>query len=173
MPAKLTKRQWALILLAQHPDVQQQLREQLADLPVGSKSSYLDAVVHETLRLHPPLPELTRVVSTCLSQHILPETSQQIQAAEDDIISLSEPIVTSDGSMTDRVHVSRGTVILLPVEYINQSALVWGSDARDFRPERWLKDSSAVTIAGKTLGYRGMLTFSDGPRMLVFSLIYF
>ncbi|KAG1732427.1 uncharacterized protein EDB91DRAFT_1058067, partial [Suillus paluster] len=52
----------------QHPDVQTRLREELlvfgtdptydqlkADLP------YLDGVVHEILRLHPPAPEITHL----------------------------------------------------------------------------------------------------------------
>jgi hypothetical protein len=62
--------QWTLIELSQHPDVQTRLREEL--LAFGSDPTYdqfkanlpyLDAVVHEILRLHPPVGEFTRIVS--------------------------------------------------------------------------------------------------------------
>ena len=62
--------QWALIELSQHPDFQTRLREEL--LVFGADPTYdqlkanlpyLDAVVHETLRLHPAIPEFTRIVS--------------------------------------------------------------------------------------------------------------
>ncbi|OJA21342.1 hypothetical protein AZE42_07118 [Rhizopogon vesiculosus] len=66
--------QWALIELSQHPDVQSKLREELlafGDDPtydqLKANLPYLDAVVHETLRLHPPVPDVTRMPQTTLS----------------------------------------------------------------------------------------------------------
>jgi len=62
--------QWTLIELSRHPDIQTRLREEL--LAFGGEPTYdqlkanlpyLDAVVHENLRLHPPLGEFTRLVS--------------------------------------------------------------------------------------------------------------
>jgi Cytochrome P450 len=62
--------QWALIELSRHPDVQTRLREELLAFgpdptydQLKANLPYLDAVVHETLRLHPPVPESTRLVS--------------------------------------------------------------------------------------------------------------
>ncbi|OJA11551.1 hypothetical protein AZE42_10452 [Rhizopogon vesiculosus] len=60
---------WALIELSKYPNVQTRLREEL--LVFGSDPTYdqlkanlpyLDAVVHEVLRLHPPVTEFTRLV---------------------------------------------------------------------------------------------------------------
>ena len=60
---------WALLELARNPSVQVRLRDEL--LAHGGEPtydqltnglSYLDAVVHESLRLHPPVTELNRIV---------------------------------------------------------------------------------------------------------------
>ncbi|KAH0826176.1 cytochrome P450 [Lanmaoa asiatica] len=74
---------WALLELSRNPDVQTKLRSELiehgADPTYDQLTNglpYLDAVVHEILRIHPPIAEQTRV------------------ANEDDVIPLSEPIRT-------------------------------------------------------------------------------
>lgn len=60
---------WALLELAQNPDIQKKLRNEI--LAFGSEPTldqmasslpFLDAVVHEALRLHPPVPDILRVV---------------------------------------------------------------------------------------------------------------
>ncbi|EJU00436.1 cytochrome P450 [Dacryopinax primogenitus] len=66
-----------------------------------------------------------------------------------------------------------GTHIIIPVEAINTSSKLWGPNAREFRPERWLeggKDEtknglaeSASSISGR--GHQKVLTFGDGPRI--------
>jgi hypothetical protein len=63
---------WALIELSRNPSFQIQLREELTDHfsrggdptydELTSGLPYLDAVVHEVLRMHPPAWETTRVV---------------------------------------------------------------------------------------------------------------
>lgn len=64
---------WALIELSYNLAVQVKLREELLQNPSSNadgkedqgmeKLPYLDAVVHEVLRMHPPLAETTRTVS--------------------------------------------------------------------------------------------------------------
>jgi cytochrome P450 len=76
--AYLTLRQWGLIELARRPDLQEALRKELrakfsttdptwdqlmSDLPL------LDAVVHETLRLHAAVPETLREASLYREEH--------------------------------------------------------------------------------------------------------
>jgi len=65
--------QWALIELSQHPDVQTRLREELLAFDpdptydqLKANLPYLDAVVHEILRLHPAVPLFTRCVRMCV-----------------------------------------------------------------------------------------------------------
>jgi cytochrome P450 len=65
--------QWGLIELCRRPELQKRLRDELRAAYPASDPSYdelsssqglpmLDAVVHETLRLHPAITETVRVV---------------------------------------------------------------------------------------------------------------
>ncbi|KAI6012645.1 cytochrome P450 [Pisolithus orientalis] len=144
---------WALLELAGNPDIQNKLRQEL--LAFGEEPTYdqqqsglpyLDAVVHETLRMHPPLTDFVRV------------------AAEDDVIPLSEPVVTRSGETASSISVARGTRIGIPVSCINRSVEIWGKDAKVFRPERWLEEDGIPRKANDIQAYRHLLTFVDGPR---------
>jgi cytochrome P450 len=144
---------WTLIELSRHPDIQTRLREEL--LAFGGEPTYdqlkanlpyLDAVVHENLRLHPPLGEFTRL------------------AAKDDVIPLSEPVRTESGEMTDSITVAKGTLITIPVAAINRSSAIWGPDAKEFKPDRWLSEDGISGKAKEVQGHRHLLTFVDGPR---------
>lgn len=61
----LISAQWALIETCKKLEVQGKLRTELVQLASGDP--YLDAVVHEVLRLHPPVGETTRVVDPTFS----------------------------------------------------------------------------------------------------------
>ena len=83
---------WALFALTQSPEVQVKLRNEL--LAVGTDNPtmdelnalpYLDAVVRETLRIHPPVPATMRV------------------ATQDDILPLSEPVKDRNGNIHDSI----------------------------------------------------------------------
>ncbi|EJU04518.1 cytochrome P450 [Dacryopinax primogenitus] len=146
---------WALIELSNHPDKQDKLREELVRLGTdatydelhNSTLPYLDGVVREVLRLHPALSETSR------------------EAAEDDIVPLSRPITTANGQQVDKITIAANTPILIPISAINRSKELWGPDASDFVPERWigeegLKGRRAMEIQG----WGHLLTFVDGPR---------
>ncbi|KAJ6487823.1 cytochrome P450 [Mycena sanguinolenta] len=147
---------WALIELARNPAMQTKLRDELLQSgqnptweELTNHGSFLDAFTCETLRVHPALPELTRV------------------AAEDDLLPLSEPIKDARGKLVDSVFVSKGTTVTLPIECINRSEVFWGPDAKMFNPARWIDESHGVDKhrAQEIQGYRHLLTFSDGARM--------
>lgn len=144
---------WALLELARNPDIQRKLRQEL--LAFGEEPTYdqqqsslpyLDAVVHEILRIHAPVTDLVRV------------------AVEDDVIPLSEPVVTSSGEVVNSISVARGTQIGIPISCINRSTRMWGADAKVFRPERWLEEDGIPKKAQDIQAYRHLLTFVDGPR---------
>ncbi|KAI6100332.1 cytochrome P450 [Pisolithus sp. B1] len=147
---------WALLELARHPNIQTKLREEL--LSFGGEPSYdqltndlpyLDAIVQEVLRLHPSVPEMLR------------------EAAEDDVIPLSEPVQTKSGEFVDSIVVERGTIFTLPVSCINRSQAIWGPDAKVFRPERWLEPDGITKKAQEVKGHRHLLSFGDGPRTCI------
>jgi cytochrome P450 len=88
-----------------------------------------------------------------------------MQAQLDDVLPLSEPVTLPGGSKTDSIVVGKGTTLTIPIGTMNRSKVVWGPDAGEFRPERWL-----TPLPGRALeisGYRHLLTFLDGPKSCV------
>ncbi|KAJ7059595.1 cytochrome P450 [Mycena amicta] len=158
--------QWALIELARAPHVQDQLRAELQQFrsshgrdPAwdelvavgGSELPYLDAVVHETLRLHPAVAESTREARF---------------ARTDDVIPLTAPISTPQGEI-DYITVPKGSIVTVHVRCINRSEAFWTPSIQfEFKPERWLVgEQDTVPGQAETLkAYRHILTFIDGPR---------
>ncbi|EIW81781.1 cytochrome P450 [Coniophora puteana RWD-64-598 SS2] len=148
---------WALIELAKNPDAQARLRTEITQFSdedpsyedlVGDKLPYLDAVTHETLRLHPSVPELTRV------------------AAVDDIIPLSAPVTDASGRTVDRISIAKGTLVGCPITAVNRSPAFWGADALEFRPGRWIEGVEKGSAKDLT-GHRHLLTFASGPRTCI------
>ncbi|KAJ7731634.1 cytochrome P450 [Mycena metata] len=144
---------WALMELAWHPEIQEKLRKELSQ--AGDRDAtwdqltyelpYLDAVVLETLRMHPAVTEITR------------------EAVRDDIIPLGTPVVTASGETVSHITVAKGSVVVTPVQCINCSEAFWGPDAKTFRPERWLEPITGQ--ANDLQGHRHLLTFHDGCRV--------
>ncbi|KAG8218156.1 cytochrome P450 [Butyriboletus roseoflavus] len=147
---------WALIELSRNPDIQTKLRNELVEHssdPTYDQLSnglpYLDAVVHETLRIHAPIRESMRI------------------AGEDDVIPLSEPVRTKSGQLIENLPIARGTSLAIPFSSVNLSSDIWGEDAKVFKPSRWLEGDRKNGIPAKAKevqGHRHLLTFSDGPR---------
>jgi cytochrome P450 len=144
---------WALIELSRHPDVQTRLREELLAFgpdptydQLKANLPYLDAVVHEILRLHPSIAEFSRC------------------AREDDVIPLSEPVCTRSGKMTDSISIAKGSLMVISIRAINRSSAIWGPDAKEFKPDRWLTEDGISGKAKEIQGHRHLLTFVDGPR---------
>lgn len=129
--------QVALYTLAQYPEVQTRLREEvrqaypgiadgvLPDLSIEPKLPYLDAVLNELLRLYPPVAHMSRVaVSTAI------------------VCGVAIPV---------------GTRVVVSQWAMNRSHAQWGNDAEDFRPERWFEEGARSHL----------LTFSKGPRSCI------
>ena len=83
---------WALYALAQAPEVQAKLREELWSVPTENPTMdelnalpYLEAVVRETLRVHAPVSGTIRV------------------AAKDDVVPLERPYVDTQGNVCDHI----------------------------------------------------------------------
>ncbi|KIM86964.1 hypothetical protein PILCRDRAFT_815408 [Piloderma croceum F 1598] len=147
---------WALIELARNQSVQTKLREELtcqyrnAGDPTYDQFinglPYLDAVTNEVLRMHSGSWETIRV------------------AAKDDVIPLSVPIQTADNKTVDCISVTAGQVVSIPIRSANRSERFWGTDAKEFKPERWIEGDMQGDMT-KIQGYRHLLSFGDGPRM--------
>ncbi|KAK0543590.1 hypothetical protein OC846_006364 [Tilletia horrida] len=145
--------------------VQERIRSELSESPGWDEDAsmldslpYLDAVVREMLRQAPPIRRMSR------------------EAPYDDVIPLANPITLRDGTKTDRIRVSKGQGIELPVLYMNTCEQFWGSDGREFKPERWLSEDhewytgeSYMDPAVKELRgvWSHLLTFGAGPQQCI------
>ncbi|GAB7357362.1 hypothetical protein MBLNU459_g8308t1 [Dothideomycetes sp. NU459] len=90
-------------------------------------------------------------------------------------ISLTR-VVPPGGATVSGQHIPGGAAVGMAILHVHQSVDVWGADALDFRPERWLESeqSSAaaedgkVDFSGATLRKdldQWLVPFSRGPRM--------
>jgi len=139
---------------------------------------YLDALTCEVLRLHPGAPEWTREVylpfhfpAFSLFDGFFFELCCAFipgQAIQDDTIPLTHPIRTASGNFVDKIFVTKGTFLRIPIAGVNRSEALWGPDAAKFDPGRWLvsngETKSAMGRMEEVKGYRNLLTFGNGSR---------
>ncbi|KAI9573309.1 cytochrome P450 [Boletus coccyginus] len=107
---------------------------------------YLNAVIKEGLRLYPAAPHPLRM------------------AARDDVLPLSKPILTESGDMINEIFVPKGTEIVVSIAAYNRDKDLWGEDAHEFKPDRWL-DGAMDDRKSPGLGvYSNLMTFLSGTR---------
>ncbi|CAL7948657.1 unnamed protein product [Xylocopa violacea] len=131
--------------LAEHPDVQRKLQEEIEEAlengngqisyEVVHDMKYLDAVINETMRLNAIVAFLDRV---CTSEFELP------------------PAVPGAKPFTVRP----GMNIWIPVTSIQRDPKYF-EDPRKFDPERFLRDGKKILSSG------AFLAFGIGPRMCI------
>ncbi|KAI0333049.1 cytochrome P450 [Cubamyces sp. BRFM 1775] len=147
-----------LQVLAQNPEVQERLRSELADARNGNDISYdaldrltyLDAVCRETLRLYSPVNVIGRAASKDMS------------------LPLLNPVVAKDGTIMNSVPVPTGTWVLANIQASNCSRALWGPDAYEWKPERWLQPAPHTLEDARIPGvYSHLMTFSGGSRSCI------
>ncbi|KAF7792235.1 hypothetical protein EIP86_003270 [Pleurotus ostreatoroseus] len=116
--------------LSEHSKVQTKLREELAnardypgqDIPYDRlmELPLLDAICRETLRVYSPVNVIPRVTTT------------------DVAMPLQKPVRGVDGRMMSELPVPKGTLILPCFLSCNTAKEIWGKDAEEWKPERWL-----------------------------------
>ncbi|KAJ6607875.1 cytochrome P450 [Mycena sp. CBHHK59/15] len=152
-------------VLAQNPSVQEKLRAEIQEATVDTENGhldhdtlvelpYLDAVIRETLRLYPPAsPSMIR-------QTIAPTT-----------LPLSAPMQTTDGKIITAIPVPKGTPVHIAIAAANHNREIWGPDAREFKPERWLNGTARASSGKEDMKlpgvYSGTMTFIGGGRSCV------
>jgi cytochrome P450 len=128
---------WTFILLAQHPQVQARLLDEI-DTVLGGRAPtladlralpYLDQVVKESMRIYPAVPAVGR------------------QAKEDVIIG---------GYL-----IPKGSSLNLFTWVTHQDKRWWGDDATEFKPQRFAPEREAEQ---KKYSY---LPFAAGPRVCI------
>ncbi|CAB4387302.1 cytochrome P450 [Rhizophagus irregularis] len=132
---------WALYFLAQYPNEQDLLREELVKaFPDKSNFNptfdeinsleYLNCVVKETLRLNSPIPATSRT-----------NTKDEVLGG---------------------YHIPKNTIMLVAIEALHKLPEIWGPTAAEFDPKRWLDPSLIKNVSN--LNY---LPFLTGTRTCI------
>lgn len=150
-----TQTQWALYVLADNPHVVAKLRAEIEQV-FGDRDEvshdelnsmqYLDCVCKEMLRLYAPVTSTVRT------------------AAKDDVVSLGKAYPTRDGKGTfNSVPIKKDQDIIIPIQALNKSKTLWGENAGEFDPDRWLPKNIPKAALDSSLPFH-LATFISGPR---------
>ncbi|KAH7928032.1 cytochrome P450 [Leucogyrophana mollusca] len=145
--------------LAHHPEAQEKLRQEVkqaraekGDLDYDDLVNlpYLDAVCRETLRLYPPVTFVSRTTR------------------KDIVLPFGNPIRGLDGEDMHDVLVPKDTTVIVSIIASNTNPEIWGEDALEWKPERWLAPlPPSVTDAGIPGVYSHLMTFIGGGRACI------
>ncbi|KAF4597348.1 cytochrome P450-dit2 [Pleurotus pulmonarius] len=149
-----------LHLLSEHPEVQAKVRAEIrtakekfgGDLPYDELVSlpYLDAVCRETLRLYPPISYLSRTTR------------------KDAVLPLQDPIRGIDGNTISEIHIPSNTNVIVGLRASNTNPQLWGADALEWKPERWLSQLPDALQEAHVPGiYSNLMTFLGGGRACI------
>ncbi|CUA75706.1 Cytochrome P450 4V2 [Rhizoctonia solani] len=150
-----------LDILADQPHIQMQLREEIRQyFENNSKDTnydgllelpYLDGVVRETLRLYAPVSFINRICE------------------EDTVLPLQHPVETPSGNLTS-IPIKKGTRVFMSISVSNRDERIWGEQASQFMPERWIGSKiDEITQPGSHVPgiYSSMMSFGAGPRACI------
>ncbi|KAI0651533.1 cytochrome P450 [Trametes meyenii] len=151
-----------LQLLAEDPEKQERLRAEVThavetegngdtlDFDRLMELPYLDAVCRETLRVYPGVASIFR------------------DTIKDSVLPLSEPVRGLDGTLMSAIPVPAGTRVVADINACNRDRGLWGADADQWRPERWLngvpKNVEEAHVPGV---YSHLMTFIGGSRACI------
>ncbi|KAJ8612972.1 hypothetical protein MRB53_037180 [Persea americana] len=137
--------QWTCYLLATHPEIQDRLRSELrGKLDPSSSNEVTASDIEDLPYLHAVCSESLRIYPT------VPVTGRQ---AIRDTQILGTPV-------------PKNTAIIISPWAVNRSKPLWGEDAEEFKPERWLGEGPAATHGGAGSVF-SLITFLHGPRSCI------
>ncbi|KAJ3507575.1 hypothetical protein NMY22_g16892 [Coprinellus aureogranulatus] len=150
-----------LHVLSERPEAQDRLRQEILqayEARGGQDPNYdelnalpfLDAVCKETLRLYTPAPYAFR------------------EAKKDGILPFGTPVKTTEGQPLSELFIPKDTRILISLRHCNTNPEIWGPDAAEWRPERWLAPLPETVTKAKVPGvYANLMTFLGGSRACI------
>jgi cytochrome P450 len=142
---------WASYLLSKHPDIQDRLRTEIQQyIP---DPGFLQSSNFDVASLLESMPYLNGVCNEVLRLYpTIPVTAR-----------LSVRDTTVAGAF-----IPKGTMLFIVPWAINRNPQLWGEDAEDFIPTRWIdKSTGRATMNGGADSNFAFLTFLHGPRSCI------
>ncbi|KAJ7635213.1 cytochrome P450 [Roridomyces roridus] len=141
---------FGLLALARNPEFQDSLRREIHSSGEKTEAVYnnmplLNAFIKEVLRLYPVLPSEERI------------------AIADPVIPLTDSITTSTGDHLSEIPVRKGQIVKLAIAAYQRMESLWGADAGEFNPYRWIH---GTTYQRDAVGpYGNLMAFFGGPHV--------
>jgi len=133
---------WAIYCLCVYPGVQDKLRTEIVEaFPMGFDDTPIWEKVESLHYLNIFLKEVLRLYSSAIAA---------FREATSDLV-------------IEGVHIPKGTTINVNIAAANLHPLIWGPDAREFRPERW-DSMEKGDAASDPFAFE---SFINGPRICI------
>ncbi len=136
---------WALYILCKHPEAQKKLRDEIRSKLPSPDEDVTAAEIDSCSYLHAVCTETLRLWSP---------------------VSLTLRVADRDTSINGQF-IPKGTTIILAPWATNTSKHLWGEDALEFKPERWLDADGKANNKGGADSNFSFLTFLHGPRSCI------
>ena len=68
------------------------------------------------------------------------------------VLPLSQPVEGSDGTALNEIVVPKDTLIFVSIRSCNRINAIWGEDALEWKPERWLSSAPVALQDAKIPG---------------------
>ncbi|KAJ7205691.1 cytochrome P450 [Mycena haematopus] len=139
---------FGLLELARNLEFQGKLREEV--------SAYQGSVVYDNLPLlNAFIKELLRVYPAAAMRERV--------ALKDEIIPLSEAIITTTGHRITQIPIRKGDQVVLALASYQRLQSLWGDDTDIFNPYRWIEGK---VHHGEAIGpYANLVSFFGGPHV--------
>jgi cytochrome P450 len=136
---------WAIYAICKFPDVQKKLRDEVRSHIPSLDDEVTAAQIDDCHYLQAFCNETLRLWSP---------------------VSLTMRWTPADTTVQGQF-VPKGTQIVLSPAAINTSTHLWGPDAKEFKPERWLDADGRANNKGSADSNYSFLTFLHGPRSCI------
>ncbi|TMW62725.1 hypothetical protein Poli38472_005343 [Pythium oligandrum] len=136
---------WFFVALTQHPYVAEKIREEVKRVVPDLYEGKIDS------------PSMEQAQLLTYLEAALRETLRLYPSVPMTIKSAAEDAVLCDGTF-----VRKGSRVGMPIYAMGRMTYLWGPDAEEFKPERWIDPATGKIIHVSPYKF---LSFNAGPRM--------
>ncbi|GAB9470858.1 Cytochrome p450 86a2 [Globisporangium polare] len=138
---------WFFVMLSRHPEVERKVRVEIKDkLPQLFNSTVVGAA--PSMEEVEKLPYLEATIKESLRLN--------------PVVPLNDRSAMEDLVLRDGTFVKKGTRVIFPSYALGRSKNVWGPDADEFKPERWIDPTTGSLIQVSPFKFP---VFHGGPRL--------